>query len=83
MRRAMQVLFVLAIPGLVFGFLLQVPPVAFERFDFSALWVEEDAWFDVVPALVAVALALFALRAIVIVADWLSSGPRPDRRARR
>jgi hypothetical protein len=78
----MQVLFVLAIPGLVFGFLLQVPELRFERLDFYALWGEEDSWIDVLPALVVIIPALLAARALYIVVDWLTSGPRPGPRAK-
>jgi len=45
-------------------------------------WEEDTSLANVVLVLVLAPPALLAARAIYIVLDWLTSGPRPDRRAR-
>ena len=82
MRRAMQVLFVLAVPGLVFGFLLQVPPLVMDDPFSFGFWEEDTSLAHVMLVLILAPPALLAARALYIVLDWLTSGPRPDRRAK-
>jgi len=77
----MRVLFVLAIPGLVFGFLLQVPPLVMDT-GFYGYWQEDTSLANVVLVLVLAPPALLVARVIYIVADWLTSASRPDRPAR-
>jgi hypothetical protein len=77
----MQVLFVLAIPGLVFGFLLQVPPLVMDT-GFYGFWQEDTSLANVVLVLVLAPPALLVARVLYIVVDWLSSEPHPDRRAK-
>jgi hypothetical protein len=75
MRLAMRGLFVLAIPGAVFGFLTRIPPPVFEPF--GALFPDagpDPLLFALVPA------AAFVLVAAVFRA--LSSASRPDRPTR-
>ena len=63
MRLGMRVLFVLAVPGIVFGSLTRVPPISFNMdFDFFA---NEVGWIDVLAALV-LAIAVVSFGAIVV-----------------
>jgi hypothetical protein len=64
-RFAMRALFVLAVPGIVFGWLTRVPPISFNmEFDFFA---NEVGWMDVLAALV-LAMTVVCLGAIVVAA---------------
>jgi fatty acid desaturase len=83
MRLAMRVLFVLAIPGVVFGWLTRVPPLHFDmEFDFFAY---EVGWIDVLAALmVAAAVVLFVVVVVfVLVRLGVGAEQRPSRRAER
>lgn len=81
MRRAMQVLFVLALPGLVFGFLNSVRTDGAGVYD-PMLPPTDPGWQSLAAALLLVPPALVAVYALVVVVEWLLTGPRPGRRAK-
>jgi hypothetical protein len=81
MRVAMRLLVALAIPGLVFGFLLQVPPLEFDRLELG-FWHEDHSLHALVLALLVAVPGLLIAGALYIVIDWLSSASRPDRPAK-
>jgi hypothetical protein len=76
----MRALFVLALPGIVFGWLTRVPPISFNmEFDFFA---NEVGWIDVLAALV-LTIAVVSIGAI-LVAVLVKLGVGEDRhRSRR
>jgi hypothetical protein len=79
MRLARWLLVLLAVPGAIFGFLLQVPP----HYATDPLFSPPDTtWADVLPLLALVPPIALVLYAIYVVAEWLTSGLRPDRRAK-
>ena len=68
----MRVLFVLAVPGIVFGFLTRVPPLVFNmEFDFFAY---EVGWIDVLGALIVAAVVAAVVAAAVFVMVKLGIG---------
>lgn len=80
MRRVISTLLVLlAIPGAIFGFLREVPPhYASDPFSLTV----DTTWVDVLPLLLVIPPVIFVARAVLIVVEWLRSGPRPGPRAR-
>jgi hypothetical protein len=77
-RLAIRVLLVLALPGVVFGFLTSVPPVVFDyQFDFFAV---EVGWVDVAGALITAASVVAV--AAVLVKVGIGAERYPTRRER-
>ena len=83
MRVAMRVLFVLAVPGVVFGFLTRVPGLEFESLDdrFNGLFTVHEPWLDVLGGLAVAAAIIVAAAITVRVLLWL--GFDMDSRRRR
>jgi hypothetical protein len=83
MRIAMRVVFALALPGIVFGWLTRVPPLVFSmEFDFFA---SEVGWIDVLAA-VAVATtvaSIVAVAVVVMVKLGIGRAQHPGRRIAR
>ena len=63
MRLAMRVLVLVALPGLVFGWLTRLPPL---RFELDTGFAPEAGWIDVLAALT-LATATVALIAVLVV----------------
>jgi len=82
MRLAMRLLLVLALPGLVFGFLLRAQTDDFRAPFGVDFWQDEPAWLDVFMLVAVAAPAVIVGAAVLIVARWLRSGPRPGPQAR-
>jgi hypothetical protein len=83
MRVAMRVLFALAVPGVIFGFLTQVPPLEFEFDSFGDLFTVHEPSLDVLGGL-AVAAAIIVTAAITVrVLFWLGFDVDPRRRRTR
>ncbi len=82
MRRAMQILFVLSLPGLIFGFLNSVPTFGTVPYDPYFPPAETGAESVVVALLMVAPPSLLVLCAVYIVVGWLSSAIHPDRRAK-
>jgi hypothetical protein len=66
MRLAMRVLFVLALPGIVFAWLTRLPPPVFEPFD-SGFPAPEVGWLEVLATLFQPALVAGAVTLVVVV----------------
>jgi len=77
MRRAMRILFVLSLPGLVFGFLNSVPTYQTVPYD-PYFPSEQPGWESLVLGLLMVPPVLLVGYAIYVVIDWLKSAPHPD-----
>jgi predicted membrane protein len=72
MRLAMRVLFVLAVPGIVFGFLTRVPPLVFDMdWGFSSY---ESGWIEVLGAVIIAATVAAVVAAAVFVMVTLGIG---------
>ncbi|MDA0182290.1 hypothetical protein OJ997_18430 [Solirubrobacter phytolaccae] len=81
MRFAIRVLFVLALPGLIFGFLNSVRTDQPGVYD-PMLPPADPDWLGLVPALLMVPPMLLVAYAIYVVVDWLTREIHPDRRAK-
>jgi len=66
MRLAMRVLFVIALPGIVFAWLTRVPPLEFEPFD-SGFPAPEVGWIEVLATLLQPAVVAAAVTLVVVV----------------
>jgi cytochrome c biogenesis protein CcdA len=83
MRLAMRVLFVLAVPGVVFGFLTQVSPLELEFDSFGDLFTVHEPWLDVLGGLAVAAAIIVAAAITVRVLFWLGFDGDPRRRRTR
>jgi hypothetical protein len=81
MRLAMRLLLILALPGLLFGFLLRAQTNDFRAPFGVDFWQDEPSWLEVLMLVAVAAPAVILGAAVLIVARWIRSGPRPDRRA--
>ncbi len=85
MRVVMRVLLVLAVPGVIFGFLTQVPRPEFESLDdrFNGLFTVHESWIDVLGGLVIATAIVVAVTVTVRVLFWLGFDAPPRRRRAR
>ena len=83
MRLAMRVLFMLAVPGVVFGFLTRVPRLEFDWGSFDDGFAVHEPWRDVVAVLAVVAAGVVTAAVLAGVLHWLGLDADPrSRRAR-
>ena len=82
MRLAIRVLFVVALPGLVFGWLTRLPPL---RFELDSFFAPEAGWIDVLAALTlaTAAVAPIAVAVIVLIKLGVGTDGQVGRHAKR